>query len=328
MADKKTGSFDDLRLSCSFKARLRAAGFSDNGEFINAIEKDGVGALITRLVIAINEADNSAYGLHRIYPEKLWMRATTVAVEVIIKLSFLGISFIKQIDEYIESLIEKDVKYSEIRFWKSLRIVLKYLPDRRFKRLDKDKLERFAQNYEFAARYLSEFANVTCGKITPFEDYIEIVCSECDYTYSVYFQDIISASCPICNAKVIAESKGFNLLDKCEFEDYGIDVEKLDKVTGDIDYLLICRLCNEPVTDIDLNYIDGTELEKLIEEQSCANCISKDFLRWVASKTNNSVEFDGEYVYFTDNETGQEIDLDIDDLSPRSIWKKIVFGRK
>lgn len=68
-------------------------------------------------------------------------------IEITTRFALTGTSVTQKIDEHIQYLIEKDVPYSSIRFWESLKMVLQCLPEKRYLNLSSERLQHYCNSY-------------------------------------------------------------------------------------------------------------------------------------------------------------------------------------
>lgn len=263
------------------------------------------------------------------YVTYIFSDAKPIIAEIVTKLALYGINVRDGLGKYIKELINEDAKYSVVRFWRSIRMVLTYLPNGSYSKLKADKYEQYANSYKYVVQCILEEQGKTPGEVLPAEDYIEVICSKCSHSQSYYFRDIFTVSCGLCEAKPAAEINGFDLYTKDECEENDISLDGLEEnlmildAVEDIDALFVCKLCRCICGAVNLTNYDYSELKELADSQVCLGCEGASFLIWIADKTNNSVLIDGEYVYLTDNESGKETSFYKDELSPKNLWKKI-----
>ena len=248
-----------------------------------------------------------------------------ITIEILIKLALSGFDVHDEIKTYISELIEADVKYSTVQFWRSLLLVLKYLPDKKYTKLKPESLERYSNSYKYAAKQILEKVGVTPGEILPEEDYIEIICPVCSCNTSIFFGDFFRISCEVCAAKRIANSRGFYLYSADECEDRDISFEKHSDEPEDVDFVFVCKLCNSVCETVNLNLTDYSEMRQIAENQECLLCMGEIFLAWLANETHNTVDIAGDHVKFTDEVSGETTEFTKEQVNPQALWKKIIY---
>lgn len=243
-------------------------------------------------------------------------------IEIVIKLAFMGVNVSEKIDEYITRLIERDVKYSEVKFWIDIKELLATIIN------EKPSVQEYVDNAEYDKRYesvvnfiLQRETDYTVEEILPVEDYIELSCNKCGYKTSVHLRNIFSISCNFCTAKIIAPLYGFDAFKITDLGDKEF-VEDFDEY----DIAFFCQLC---ATTSRENVLDPYESDFLsqIKNLKCWGCTGEKFLEWIADCNGNEVVFKENLVEFhSDNRTIRKFKKG--DLSPQKIFECILKGGK
>ena len=257
---------------------------------------------------------NSIYNLEQLFSASPSYLPSVVA-EITIKLAFRNVDVSKKITEHIEKLVKDDVQYSKIRFWKSLEIVLKYLPNGKYQRLRSEMRERYGKHYTFVVNRILESLNLIVSDINPEEDYLEIECPKCGMHTSFYLENIFSAHCQCCSAKKFAQRIGFDAYTakECENDTFYEDMEETD-------IAFVCQLCQR-VEDI-LNLGDIDFMDKVFRLK-CTDCEGEKYLSWIADNSGNKVTFENSFISFYDTETEETANFSKREFSPANVWRKI-----
>ena len=238
-----------------------------------------------------------------------------IIVEISIKLAFANIDVSDKLSSYIEALIAEDVQYSEIRLWKSLKLILQYLPTKKYRYLNSEMSQRYGNHYTFLVNHILQNCNFTVGEIVPNEDYFEVVCPTCKTRTSFHFSQIFSSHCRYCSVKKYASRRGFDAYtaEECEGDSFYDDME-------DSDIAFVCKLCQNVKAIINLGDIDFIDK---VNHLKCTDCEGEKILSWLADSSGNKISFENNTIFFYDTESGETASFSKSEFSPSNIWHKV-----
>ena len=247
---------------------------------------------------------------------------TLISVEIITKLALCHCNVVPKIREYIDILIDVDVKHSKVRFWQAIEDVLTYLPEKKYLKLRTDKKERFEQSYCYAVNCLLEKQGFEAKEIIPEEDYIQIKCPNCCGTEAVYFDELFYFSCKMCEAKQIADSTGFDMFD--HEKSYELEIKNSfgeNVVVEEGEFAFACKLCRRACL---VDSPSSPDFSQHIRNLRCHNCYGETIITWLAQESGVKVRFEANSVLMQQNQSGQMQKVSKDKVRPEKILERIM----
>lgn len=260
-------------------------------------------------------------------------------IEITIRFALTGTSVTQKIDEHTQYLIEKDVPYSNIRFWESLKMVLQCLPEKRYLHLSSERLQHYCKSYEFVVQYIFKDSGATVEEIVPEEDYFDLKCPICETVTSYYFKDIFLHSCRLCQTEEIARFRGFNTYQADEDGNFAfsddVDLSRWENSPNDTagghflqkeepgDLAFVCQLCNKALPE--RFHLGTPELLEKAKALECPNCEGRKWLTILAELSDNRILFRGRDVIFCTIDPGtKEVErkrVRTVNLNPNFVWE-------
>ncbi len=238
--------------------------------------------------------------------------------EIVIIFAYEGIDVSQKIDEYVANLIERNVQYNEVVFWMDLKQVLLSTPREAPAVLEELADHEYEEKYTSVVKYIVQRRkHFTLEEVIPQEDYIELLCNDCNYKVSTRLRDIFSADCRVCAEKEIAPLMGFEMLMARE-----INTEALPFYVEDDDVLFRRKLC-ETISENNVLNPYNADFSSRVNYLECEGCKGETFLRWIAENSGNKVLFMKSTVEFFSVDRGVR-KFKKDELTPRRLFEYIV----
>lgn len=248
--------------------------------------------------------------------------STLISVEIITKLALYNYDVIPKIREYIDILIDVDVKHSKVCFWQAIEGILTYLPEKKYLRLRTDKKEKFEESYCHAVSILLEKQGFEAKEIIPEEDYIQIKCLNCCGTESIYFNEIFYLSCKMCETKEIVDRLGFDMFDSEKSSELEIKDRLLEHIRVEEDeFAFVCKLCRRACL---VESPSSPDFSQHIRNLRCNNCLGENVITWLANESGAKVSFEANHVLIRQNQSGQVRKVCKDELRPEKILERII----